>query len=94
MVEDLELWDMPLQGGLFTWSSDLNNRFLISEDWEDHFPRVVQCVFPRLVFDYFPILLDEGGLRKGPTLFRFENMWLKDEDIKNGFRRWQERPQL
>ena len=41
MVEDLELWDMPLQGGLFTWSSDLNNRFLISEDWEDHFPRVV-----------------------------------------------------
>ena len=39
MVEDLELKDLPLQGGLFTWSGGFNNRlksridrFLIFED--------------------------------------------------------------
>ena len=26
MIKDLELRDLPLQGGLFTWSGDLNNR--------------------------------------------------------------------
>ena len=44
VVEDLELRDLSLQGGLFKWSEGLNNwlksridRFLISEDWEVHF---------------------------------------------------------
>ena len=39
VIEDLELRDLPLQGGLFTWSGGLNNcyksridRFLISKD--------------------------------------------------------------
>ena len=39
VVKDLELRDLPLQGGLFTWSGGLNNRlksridrFLISKD--------------------------------------------------------------
>lgn len=26
VIKDLELRDLPLQGGLFTWSGDLNNR--------------------------------------------------------------------
>ena len=26
MIKDLELRDLPLQGGLFTWSGGLNNR--------------------------------------------------------------------
>ena len=38
-----------------------------------------QCVLPRPIFDHFPILLDGGGLRRGPSLFRFENMWLEEE---------------
>ena len=32
--------------------------------------------------DHFPILLDGGGVRRGPTPFRFENMWLKGEGFK------------
>ena len=39
VIEDLELRDLPLQGGAFTWSGVLNNfsksrldRFLIYED--------------------------------------------------------------
>ena len=44
VIEELELRDLPLQGGMFTWSGGFNNllksridRFLIFEDWEAHF---------------------------------------------------------
>ena len=42
------------------------------------------------MLDHFSILLDGGGLRKGPTLFRFENMWLKEEGFKSVLRMWWE----
>lgn len=42
----------------------------MSKDWECHFSRVVQCPTP--------ILLDEGGMRRGLTPFIFEIMWLKE----------------
>ena len=39
VIDDLDLRDLPLQGGLFTWSEGLNSqvmsrldRFLVSED--------------------------------------------------------------
>ena len=44
IIEDLELRDLPLQGGSFTWKGGLNNqshsridRFLVSNEWEEHF---------------------------------------------------------
>ena len=55
------------------------DRFLVFEDWESHFSGVVQCTLPRPVSDHFLILLDGGGVRRGPTPFCFENMWLKEE---------------
>ena len=67
VIEDLELRDLPLQGGPFMWSGGLNNlsksrldHFLISEDWEEHFGGFVQSVLPRPISDHFPILLDGG----------------------------------
>ena len=67
VIEDLELRDLPLQGGPFTWSGGLNNlsksrldHFLISEDWEGHFGGAVQSVLPRPISNHFPILLDRG----------------------------------
>ena len=95
IVEDLELRDLPLQGGQFPWRGGLSNRlksridrFLISNDWESHFPGVVQHVLSRLVSDHFPILLKGEGVRRGPTPFRFENMWLKEEGFKDLLRLW------
>ena len=95
IVEDLELRDLPLQEGQFPWRGGLSNRlksridrFLISNDWESHFPGVVQHVLARPVSDHFPILLKGEGVRRGPTPFRFENMWLKEEGFKDLLTLW------
>ena len=73
VINELALRDLPLQGGPFTWSGGLNgqsrsrlDRFRISKDWENHFSGVTQCTLPRPVSDHFPILLDGGGVRRGP----------------------------
>ncbi|KAL6318438.1 hypothetical protein AAG906_041204 [Vitis piasezkii] len=39
---------------------------------------------------HFPILLNREGLRRGPSTFRFENMWLKVEGFKNLMKSWWE----
>ena len=97
VIEELELRDLPLQGGMFTWSGGLNNllksridRFLISEDWEVHFQGCIQGVLARPVSDHSPIILDGEGMRRGRTPFRFKNMWLKEEGFKEVLRKWWE----
>ena len=52
---------------------------LTSVDWVDHFENVSQRVFPRVVSDHCPLLVEAGGVYKGCSAFKFENMWLKDE---------------
>ena len=81
-VDDLELIDLPMQGGIATWSGGRNNqswarldRFLVTQQWLDMFSGVAQCRMHRPTSDHFPILLMGGGLRRGPTPFRFENMY-------------------
>ncbi|RVW64230.1 hypothetical protein CK203_046327 [Vitis vinifera] len=67
IIEDLELKDVPLVGGPFTWNGGVNNQ-----------------TFSRL--DRF--LINEGGGRRGPSPFRFENMWLKVEVLKAKLKEW------
>ncbi|RVX21516.1 hypothetical protein CK203_002349 [Vitis vinifera] len=66
--------------GRFTWSGGLNSqsmsrldRFLVLEDWESHFNRVVQSILPRLVSDHFPVLLNERGAASGENVRHAEN---------------------
>ena len=47
-IEDLNLIDLPLEGGSYTWSSGTDqhsmfgiDRALVSHDWEEHFPDVI-----------------------------------------------------
>ena len=53
VMEELELSDIPLQGGPFTWRGGNNNcsmsridPFLVSNDWESHFSNVIQFTLP------------------------------------------------
>ena len=89
VIEELWLRDISLQGGPFTWRGGRNNgsmsrldRFLFSGDWEEYFSNVVQTNWPRPTSDHSLILLDVGGINRGPFPFRFENMWLKVEGFK------------
>ena len=86
IIDDLGLVDFPLQGGSFTWSGGLNNqsrarldRFLVTPSWLDQYSRVYQRRLPRPTSDHFPVLLEGGGIRRGPSSFKFENMWLKEQ---------------
>ncbi|KAJ9697005.1 hypothetical protein PVL29_008976 [Vitis rotundifolia] len=76
ILDELGLVDFPLQGGSFTWSGGLNN-----QSWArlDRFLAT-------------PTWLDQysrgGGIRRGPSTFRFENMWLKVEGFKDLIQGW------
>ena len=40
------------------------------------------------VGDHFLVLLEGGAIRRGPSPFRFENMWLKVEGFKDLIHSW------
>ena len=59
------------------------DRVLVSLDWEDHYLDVTQWVLSRPILDHFPILVETGGILRGKSPFRFENMWLKSDGFKD-----------
>ena len=71
-VEDLNLIDLPLERGSYTWSRGSDrpsmsriDRVLVSHDWEEQYPDVTQRILPRPVSDHFPILVEVGEWRGG-----------------------------
>lgn len=83
-IDNQCLIDLLLIGENFTWtrardsvSKSRLDKFLVSTDWEEMFPDVLQVPLPRLTSNYSPILLDGSRRRSLCILFRFENMWLK-----------------
>ncbi|RVW95073.1 putative ribonuclease H protein [Vitis vinifera] len=87
--------DFNITWGSFTWSGGLNNqtrarldRFLATPCWLDQFSRVLNRRLPRPTSDHYPILLEGGGVRRGPSPFKFENMWLKAEGFQELIKGW------
>ena len=64
------------------------DRVLVSHDWEDHYPNVIQRVLPRPISNHFPILVEVGRILRGKRPFRFENMWLKIEGFTDRVHSW------
>jgi exonuclease III len=100
-ITEMGLLDIPLQGGRFTWSnnrahmsSSRIDRFLISADWDGHFPKISQKRLPRVLSDHFPVLLDCGFFQGGAKPFRFENMWLKADGFVEKVKGWWESYQV
>ncbi|RVW42450.1 Transposon TX1 uncharacterized 149 kDa protein [Vitis vinifera] len=95
VIGELGLKELPLAGGPYTWIGGLNSqaaskldRFLFSDQWEDHFSAITQAALPRLISDHNPIVLQAGGFSSGKSPFRFENMWLKIDGFQDLVRSW------
>ena len=65
IIDELELKDLPIQRGQYTWKGGLNNqrmarlnRFLFTDDWEVHFGGAKQSLLPKPTSDHHPILLE------------------------------------
>jgi hypothetical protein len=61
---------------------------LISADWKDHYPDVVQKLLPRPLSNHFPLVLEVGSVVRGKSPFRFENMSLQDEGFVDRIAAW------
>ena len=94
-IEELNLIDFPLEWGSYSWSSGSDqplmskiDRALVSHDWEDHYPDVIQWVLPHPLSDHFSILVEARRILRGKSPFRFENMWLKTDGFTDRVYSW------
>ncbi|KAG5617008.1 hypothetical protein H5410_016832, partial [Solanum commersonii] len=92
-IKDMELQDLPLVGGRFTWRKgdgyDIAarlDRFLISEEWEVAFRKIKQSILPRVTSDHNPLLLECGNWERSPWLLERGNWERSTSNFK--FENW------
>ncbi|KAE8687812.1 Beta-adaptin-like protein A [Hibiscus syriacus] len=85
-VQQTNLIDLPLSGGMYTWCNNRElptwvrlDRFLVSSNFLQGFPKLVQRILPKSLSDHNPIVLEEDGQNWGPKPFRIFNYLLKEE---------------
>lgn len=80
-VNECSLRDNPILNAKFTWTNGHKSptfckldRFFVSNDWEEMYPRFFQEGIPKIASDHWPVMLNSCMLNWGPSPFRFENM--------------------
>lgn len=87
LLNALELIDIPLGNQNFMRSNMQQcpflaklDQFLISTEWDHTFPLTKSVAVPRIISNHSPILL--STMDKRPHhMFRFEEVWLSQEDF-------------
>lgn len=81
MIDELELSDIFLSNGLFTWSNgrerpflSLIDCFLVNIEWMEKFWYSRASILNRITSDHCPIMLVTDNFSWGPMPFCFENM--------------------
>ncbi|XP_047326479.1 uncharacterized protein LOC124930161 [Impatiens glandulifera] len=96
-IEDLELVDLPLKGGRFTFkrgngsgglSESRIDRFLVSESIFRGVANIFQKVLPWSCSDHRPILLEHRVVQLPCRPFRFENKWLSRVEFLPRVQEW------
>ena len=64
------------------------DRALITHDWEEHCPNVIQRILPRPILNHSLVLLEAGGMARGKSPFKFENMWFKTDGFVDRVQSW------
>ncbi|XP_026378383.1 uncharacterized protein LOC113272800 [Papaver somniferum] len=90
-----ELVDLPLLGGVYTWSDmQVNpllcrlNRFLLSMDMDLRFPAAIQLALTRVTSDHKPIMLMTKPDIMCKPYFKFENSWILHKDFLKKVEEW------
>ncbi|GAU48812.1 hypothetical protein TSUD_406450 [Trifolium subterraneum] len=88
-VGDLDLFDMPLVGRMFTWfhpngiAMSRLDRLLVSPLWLDSWGDSFVRVLDRDVSDHCPLVLRYCSVDWGPKPFRFNNFCLQSREFKD-----------
>ncbi|GJV95117.1 putative RNA-directed DNA polymerase, eukaryota, reverse transcriptase zinc-binding domain protein [Tanacetum coccineum] len=87
-IQDASLIDVTLGGYNYTWTDKWGSkmskldRFLVSDNFFDHFPYANGIVLEKGTPDHRPILFKELQVDYGPSPFRFFHSWLDMEGFK------------
>ncbi|KAL0450913.1 UNVERIFIED_CONTAM: hypothetical protein Slati_1647700 [Sesamum latifolium] len=84
-IFDGGLIDLGFEGP-FTWTDhrlwQRLDRVLFSSEWVDALPQTVIRHLPRSSSDHSPLLIQvRTSILKGPSSFRFQNMWFRHSDF-------------
>lgn len=88
-IEDCALSEVIRNGSRFTWTNKQNDpiryaldRVLISQSWENRYPKAALKSLLRVGSDHNPLLLETETKVSQPYMFRFESMWLEQEGFR------------
>lgn len=80
LFSDLDLMDLPLHGGKWTWSNQREQPsfpridiFLISPYFLETMPNIIQKIVARTISDHFQIILVFDGIQWSLVLFQLDN---------------------